>query len=543
MLGDASINTLDANLKVVTENDQNHHQILHQPLSQCRLLLDSYNGLKSDYEEQRKLIDRRKQSKETQDQNPFVLVLVDGDHYLFADYLVQAGKTGGKQAAQLLRASIADLTRELLGNEGPQCRIMVRIYSNMLKLSKSMARTGLVRNEARSFSKFAASFSGAEYLFDYVDTGESTGGANCKINETFNLFVDSSQCRHIIFAACHNTKHLPLLLPYRGRTDHITLLKTDSFCAEFASFDLAVRELPTVFMSMSMTQAPIPSPTIPRHPKICHYYPKGNCSYGRECKNIHITPRQAVASFSDDNGSVWTSAHTGVTANTAPENTVRESADYATWLPSSDYRLLDSVPVNKDGERIDPYSVNSPTAPLGFNPVNVIKSLLRPQKCKNGPGCRVLNCHLGHHCQKGGCKGGDLCRFDQHAHKLDLTVARWEPPEGHEEFAKYSVHEAPTVAGWGSRSGHNTSDNSSVYKEPTSKKSLFDEAPASWTSANQENESENSSVHEASIVARWGSPSGHNMPEKYSVNEAPTTVHFTGSPEWSAHDAFLDLNF
>lgn len=58
---------------------------------------------------------------------------------------------------------------------------MVRIYSNVLGLSKSLARVGLVGNEARSLSHFTASFTRSEDLFDYVDAGDKKEGADHKI--------------------------------------------------------------------------------------------------------------------------------------------------------------------------------------------------------------------------------------------------------------------------------------------------------------------------------------------------------------------------
>lgn len=58
---------------------------------------------------------------------------------------------------------------------------MVRIYSNILGLSKSLARLGLVGKEARSFSIFAGGFTAAQDLFDYVDAGDKKEGADYKI--------------------------------------------------------------------------------------------------------------------------------------------------------------------------------------------------------------------------------------------------------------------------------------------------------------------------------------------------------------------------
>lgn len=58
---------------------------------------------------------------------------------------------------------------------------MVRIYANVLGLSKSLARAGLVGHEARSLAHFTSSFTRSEDLFDYVDAGNKKEGADHKI--------------------------------------------------------------------------------------------------------------------------------------------------------------------------------------------------------------------------------------------------------------------------------------------------------------------------------------------------------------------------
>jgi hypothetical protein len=49
---------------------------------------------------------------------------------------------------------------------------MVRAYTNLAGLSKTLARAGLVGNEARSLSPFCSSFARAQDLFDFVDAGD-----------------------------------------------------------------------------------------------------------------------------------------------------------------------------------------------------------------------------------------------------------------------------------------------------------------------------------------------------------------------------------
>jgi hypothetical protein len=58
---------------------------------------------------------------------------------------------------------------------------MVRIYCNLLALSKTLARAGLAGFEARSLSTFASNFTRSQDLHDFVDAGDKKEGADFKI--------------------------------------------------------------------------------------------------------------------------------------------------------------------------------------------------------------------------------------------------------------------------------------------------------------------------------------------------------------------------
>lgn len=109
----------------------------------------------------------------------------------FKEHLVKAGSDGGITAARLLSDSIKELIQDRLGSQADQCRIMVRIYSNVLGLSKSLARSGLLGNEARSLSPFAASFTRSQELFDYVDAGDKKECADYKIRGRSETNLDA----------------------------------------------------------------------------------------------------------------------------------------------------------------------------------------------------------------------------------------------------------------------------------------------------------------------------------------------------------------
>ncbi|THC88089.1 hypothetical protein EYZ11_012463 [Aspergillus tanneri] len=423
MLGESDIQDLDDHLGSVLRDNERHHENVQNLLQRFHLLLDNYNRLKSDYEEEKEAREKYKKLVRGQDRNPFVLVLVDGDGCLFKEHLLKAGSEGGITAATLLSDSIKELLHDQLGPQADQCRIMVRIYSNILGLSKSLARFGLVGHEARSLSPFAASFTRSQDLFDYVDAGDKKEGADNKIREMFKLFVDHNQCKHIFFAGCHDAGYLSLLTPYRGKADRITLLKAASFHPEYAKLDLPVRELPAVFMTGALGGGHVGSnhgankylvnghagsnATSRPHPPpkpICKYFQKGFCRYGNESNS---------------------------------SSRVRDDEYYAKMLPPVSGKCKDYIPINVLGERIDSYCPKPPLEawesynrrtkqyklcnrhqlrgecdtpdcefdhrPVESDCIDVMRNILRQHPCPKGGRCRAVKCYLGHICQKDGC--------------------------------------------------------------------------------------------------------------------------------------------
>lgn len=107
------------------------------------------------------------------------------DHTQFKEHFIRAGSEGGISAAQALGDSVRELMHSTMGMQADRCRIMVRVYANMLGLSKALARLGLVGHEARSLSSFTSAFNRAQDLFDFVDAAERKEGSDFKIRGTW----------------------------------------------------------------------------------------------------------------------------------------------------------------------------------------------------------------------------------------------------------------------------------------------------------------------------------------------------------------------
>lgn len=152
MLSEQELKQASEELKALQAKEQEHRGALAQALENYTSLLEDYKRLKSDYEEERDARERYKQLARGQERNPFVLVLVDGDAYVFDDHLIRGGPEGGKQAAKVLNDSIQN---SLKARGLEHCRVMVRIYANLAGLSKACNKAGqLCGAEKRSLVRW-----------------------------------------------------------------------------------------------------------------------------------------------------------------------------------------------------------------------------------------------------------------------------------------------------------------------------------------------------------------------------------------------------
>ena len=192
MPSDRELDQIASQLADFRKASEQQHKTLSDVLTKYSTLMEDYKRLRSDYEEERDSRERYKRMARGQERNPFVLVLVDGDGYVFDDDLVSNGIDGGQRAAQLLNDAVKSSLR---GRGLEHCRIMVRVYANLSGLSKAMSKVKLAGPEKRSLAPFVASFNRSNDLFDFVDAGELKENADFKIRALFRQFVDNPQCR------------------------------------------------------------------------------------------------------------------------------------------------------------------------------------------------------------------------------------------------------------------------------------------------------------------------------------------------------------
>jgi hypothetical protein len=386
MLSDTELAETSAKLQDFHLASAKQQETLAEVLEKYGTLIESYKRLKSDYEEERDSRKRYKQLARGQERNPFVLVLVDGDGYVFDDDLISNGAEGGQRAAHLLNKAILS-SLQMRGLEN--CRIMVRVYTNLVGLSKTLSRIKLCGAEKRSLAPFAANFTRSNELFDFVDAGELKENADSKIRALFRQFVDNTQCRHIYFAGCHDVGYINELIPHRNNRDKVTLVRNYATHPEFTKLGLRIEDFPGIFrttpIDASIVQpykAPITANKAPSmsdnfespKSKPCFFFTKGLCKYGDSCVKLHVkstngsgtTPDQPLSTnasrrnsasnskfgSSNDNEFMRSNGHT---PNVSSPNSDQTDSEFSAMLPHADSVPPGFVALNAKGERLDVY--------------------------------------------------------------------------------------------------------------------------------------------------------------------------------------------
>lgn len=477
MLSARELAEATAQLQTFRREGEQHFHTQSDILGKYSALLEDYKRLQSDHEEARDSRDKYKQLVRGQDRDPFVLVLLDGDGYVFEDSLVSNGADGGSRAAGLLNDAIKTRVRHL-GLD--HCRIMVRIYANLAGLSKALAHVKLCGPEKRSLAPFVANFNRSGDLFDFVDAGELKENADFKIRGVFRQFVESTQCKHIFLGVCHDVGYVSELQPYVGDKDRITLIKHHASHREFSKLNLREEELHRVFRNkpLGATQS---QPKLTNHNKTetvdtgtgsaCTFYQKGTCKNGTSCSFKHV--KETASPMKPQNkfqmSKVAQGDHDSMNGNS---NSIRRATngtnDPAALLPREEDFPPGTIALNNQGQRIDPYAVPSSRAdraefearvankklcnnyhmggycpsgaaclydhtPITPHMLECLKFVARHSLCPKRGECRSVACYLGHICQQPDCKhrgGKSWCKIPFSSHNVDLRVAEFVPGSG-----------------------------------------------------------------------------------------------------------------
>ncbi|KAH9864118.1 hypothetical protein J1614_010052 [Plenodomus biglobosus] len=266
MLPDGKIDSLKTHLEQFQLRDKTRQDDLQNVLKEYGQLLKEHGQLLKDCEALKKAFEVKKEKPvvalpppsayNVKPKDAYVLVLVDGNDYIFNDALIKEKEEGGMRAACLLNDAVEKYIHHSVPH-AQKARIIVRIYADLTTLSKQLKNSKVTGPEKRSIAPFSAAFTRAIGLFDFVDALDEEG-TKLKIREQFKLASEDTACSHILFAACHNAAYLSQLVPFSGACEKITLVQGAGWNQEYDQFALGVTEFPTVFR---WSEVPTTAPT------------------------------------------------------------------------------------------------------------------------------------------------------------------------------------------------------------------------------------------------------------------------------------------
>ena len=143
----------------------------------------------------------------------FVLVLVDGDGYIFQSKFFQNKESGGAEAAQQLLSDVKTYVKANPSKDiSTDFEVMVNVYANKKGLAKTLTEAGYLSGEAE-LESFFRQFNQSQPLFHFIDCGYGKESADAKLRgESPNL----RNCTGPVHSRAINPKRAPFP-PLRAR--------------------------------------------------------------------------------------------------------------------------------------------------------------------------------------------------------------------------------------------------------------------------------------------------------------------------------------
>ncbi|KAJ9231492.1 hypothetical protein DTO207G8_4698 [Paecilomyces variotii] len=368
--------------------------------------------------------------------NPFVVLLIDGDGYIFENRFVSDREAGAIKAAQELYAFFRDSVREVHTNDegfSLDFEVAIRIYVNKTGLATAMVEAGIIDNPEQ-MNSFFVRLTQSHPLIDVVDCGGGKERADEKIREQYRHYTSIANCKHVSVACCHDSGYVPFLEKFQKCDDGKE--KTSLFAtgvnvhASFSTLEFKriicediFRKTPnfTKTQRHSATYAQIigskPALPSPRSPNGCSPVSSPGTGISR-CPSSRSPIR--VQSLSTP---------------TVPVNRYGQRVDISLDMPSEVCfnRLKKRT---KNGQLCAEFHLNGKCSQgkgcqLDHNQLKAgvkeaLQYSLRATACKRGLGCRKADCYYGHHCPAPGCGARPSCEFEG-MHGIDQTIAKHVP--------------------------------------------------------------------------------------------------------------------
>jgi hypothetical protein len=100
--------------------------------------------------------------------NPFIVVVVDGNNFLFNDAFIRDGEEGGRRAAVLFKDEVTEWVTKSVEQPPADFKILIKVYADFKGLAGTFMSGGVIEKMS-TFGEFARGFN---TLFEFVDIGD-----------------------------------------------------------------------------------------------------------------------------------------------------------------------------------------------------------------------------------------------------------------------------------------------------------------------------------------------------------------------------------
>ncbi|EEH04293.1 C-x8-C-x5-C-x3-H zinc finger protein [Histoplasma capsulatum G186AR] len=452
--------------------EQSRNELIEDLLRRVAELENAYQQTRLDHERESRfnrevqmheieLMNQITAMESVMEQEPFLLVLLDGDGMVFQDSFLQQGEQGGKDGANQLWAAIRDYASRNLPNiQSP--KIIARVYANVKGLADACYKAGLIERPGL-IEEFARGFNGSRLLFDFVDVGSGKDRADDKIAEMFKLHLYNCHCHQIFLGCSHDNGYARLLedtLADRDLVGRISLIEGVPFERELVPIKASYRV--TKFEELFRTSKintnslswndrngtnnnPMSIPSSTPLSVLSANTPGNNNNLARIPSNSTIpsngtnTPPTWAATTAAGAHGPFTDLTTSKPSSPAPPKVERNK--YGERVDRLDFKTIPKDELNRvkklklcnlyyllgDCPNLSCYHTHDHK--LTKNERTVLHAVARMTPCRFGTDCDDPGCIYGHRCPqseigKKDCFWGSNCRFDTAAHGIDTTIVK-----------------------------------------------------------------------------------------------------------------------
>ncbi|KAJ8117376.1 hypothetical protein OPT61_g1412 [Boeremia exigua] len=420
-------------------------------------------------------------------ENPFVMVLIDGDGMIFQDKFLRDGEAGGRRAASLLDTAVHNWIENDDKDIPLTSRVICRVYANVRGLGDVLVRTGAIE-AIEVFEDFVRGFTRAKTMFDFIDVGAGKDRADEKIIENFKIFSQDYHCRRLLFGCSHDNGYARVLEEFSDKPEVVSkviLLEGVPFEKELLPLPYSTKKFSDVFRDSKLNCWGINNffPGQPRHAVGRNTPPQKVYDISTGLPGRFPAPLQVMDSPLPARATAVGLSRTPSTSTIASEGFVTNKTHYPanSWAAkaAAPPPRVSSVPAyepadrneiiarNRAGQRIDPAFKDYDKAevdrikklklcnvhylrqecPYGtqcahdhsYNPkrdeIMTLRLVARMSPCLNGSGCQDVKCIFGHRCPapssrtkvpKGvkPCIFTDSCKFPIELHEIDTNVVK-----------------------------------------------------------------------------------------------------------------------